>query len=39
MLSAEPLTLLAPNDAAFGRLDPGVLDKLLADKDKLTRKD
>ncbi|XP_064609852.1 transforming growth factor-beta-induced protein ig-h3-like [Liolophura sinensis] len=36
-LQAEPLTLLAPNDAAFGRLDPGVLDKLLADKAKLTQ--
>ncbi len=31
-----PLTVLVPDDAAFAKLDPGVLDKLRKDKKSLT---
>jgi uncharacterized surface protein with fasciclin (FAS1) repeats len=30
-----PLTVFAPNDAAFNKLPPGTLDALLKDKEKL----
>jgi uncharacterized surface protein with fasciclin (FAS1) repeats len=32
-----PFTVLAPSDDAFARLQPGQLDRLMADRDKLRR--
>ena len=31
-----PFTVFAPTDEAFAKLPPGTLEKLLADKDRLT---
>ena len=35
--TAGPFTVLAPNNAAFDKIDPNVLAQLLADKEALTK--